>query len=97
MIDIYYATGGSTNVKNSIKSSLAIAMSAAALATFGVLDPRVASASYHECDAQQYYDCGTYCQQSQNYGYSCCGVHDSGGGSFCLCFGNPVDCSQFFS
>ena len=97
MIAVHYGPGGSKTLKNSTKSSVAVAMSGAALAIFGVLGARDASASFHACDDQQYRDCGTYCSQRMGDDHSCCGVADGGGGSFCLCFSDPVDCSPFFS
>jgi len=81
-------------VKSSTKSALAMGMSAAALATFAVLAPKVASAAT-QCDFQQAFACGTYCSQTFGYNYSCCAV-DSGA-SNCACFDSPVDCSPFFS
>lgn len=82
-------------MKNSTKSVLAIAMSAAALVTFGVLAPRIASATVTACSSDQWGGCGTYCSQQEGKNHSCCGV--DGQATICICFTDPVDCSFLFS
>jgi hypothetical protein len=80
---------------NTKKSKLAIAMSTAALATFGVLAPHIASAAFQQCDYNTAYGCGSWCHSYLNDDYSCCGTMN--GGVSCNCFPNPVDCSFMFS
>lgn len=90
-------TGGYYDVKSSYKTTLAIAMSTAALTTFGVLAPQVARAGYgySQCATSEAGACGTACNDNYGNKYSCCGSY--GGGFQCDCHSGPVDCSYMFS